>query len=272
MKLVHVLTGTLVSLLVATSVAFAQAKLEPLNTFDDASTATVDHAPWAEFLSKYIRNTEDNRTLVDYGAVPEEDKLALKAYLTALQAVDPTVLNRDEAFAYWVNLYNALTVDIILDDYPVKSIRNIFSGFRPGPWRRTVATVNGVTVTLDNIEHGILRRFWSDNRVHYAVNCASIGCPNLAAVPYTGATLDDMLDKGARDYVNHPRGVNFDGGRTTVSSIYSWFREDFGDNEAGVIAHLKQYAEPELLAKLDTITGIDANFYDWNLNDAKSDS
>ena len=107
---------------------------------------------------KYVRFTEDDRTIVDYAAVSGADHSALKSYLAWLQEQDPTAINRDEAFAYWVNLYNALTVDVILDNYPLRSIRNIFSGLRPGPWQRKIATVNGVTITLDHIEHGILRK------------------------------------------------------------------------------------------------------------------
>ena len=231
------------------------------------SVETVDHQVWDNFLSTYISRTEDNRTRFDYDGVTEDDQASLKGYITALAQIDPTTLARDEAFAYWANLYNALTIDVVLDKYPVKSILRIRSGLRPGPWKRKLVTVNGEKLSLDNIEHDILRPFFNDNRVHYAVNCASYGCPNLAERALTGANLDEMLDQGARDFVNHPRGVNIENGKVTASSIYKWFRVDFGDTEQGVLDHLALYAEPELKAQLEAATKIHKHDYDWALNE-----
>ncbi len=270
MKAIHILARCIASALVMISIASAQAKLEVFNNADDQSERVVDHSAWDAFLSTYVKTNADNRTVVDYGAVTDADKAALKAYLNALQADDPTSLNLDEGFVYWVNFYNALTVDIILDNYPLKSIRNIRSGLRAGPWQRSIAEVNGVTITLDNIEHGILRAFWDDNRVHYAVNCASVGCPNLLNRAFTSADLDETLDAAAKDYVNHPRGFMVDNrGRTTASSIYNWFKVDFGGDDEGVIEHLLEYANPETAAKLEGLKKIDRYFYDWNLNDVE---
>ncbi|MEL7487999.1 MAG: DUF547 domain-containing protein, partial [Pseudomonadota bacterium] len=185
-----------------------------------------------------------------------------------LSGIDPTTLNSAEAFVYWVNFYNALTVEVILAEYPVKSIRNIFSGFRPGPWQRKITSVNGVEITLDHIEHGILRPFFGDNRVHYAVNCASIGCPNLLARAWRAEDLDETLDDAARRYVNHPRGFRVENGRVIASSIYNWFQVDFGGDEAGVIDHLKTYADDNTLKTLEGVTKINRFEYDWNLNDS----
>ena len=262
------ITGILVATLASISAAMAQEKLKVFNTFNDENAIVVDHDPWDEFLSAYIRTLSDGRTVVDYGAVSKADHTALKDYLGALQAVSVTTLNREEAFVYWVNLYNALTVDVILDNYPLKSIRNIFSGFRPGPWKRQLATIEGVTVSLDEIEHGILRAFWLDNRVHYAVNCASVGCPNLLGRAYRAADLDKTLDAAARTYVNHPRGFRIEeNGVVVASSIYNWFRSDFGGSDATIISHLTKYAEPPLAQTLQSVTKIDRFEYDWKLND-----
>jgi hypothetical protein len=100
------------------------------------------------------------------------------------------------------------------------------------------------------------------------VNCASLGCPNLAPVPYTGATLEPMLDAAARDYVNSPRGAHVANGRLTASRIYDWYQADFGGTEAGVIDHLRRYAAPPLAQALQAITGIASYDYDWSLNDS----
>ena len=122
-----------------------------------------------------------------------------------------TQLNQSEQFAYWVNLYNAKTVDLVVAHYPVRSIRDIgISGLlATGPWGKKVVRVEGVDLSLDDVEHKILRPLWRDPRIHYAVNCASAGrCPNLARSAYTGASLEAMLKVAARDYVNSPRGAS----------------------------------------------------------------
>ena len=270
MKFIHLMAGLLAATLVALSTASAQTKLAVFDKTDDASERLVDHGAWDAFLKKYIKTNSENLNLVDYGGVTADDKQALKTYLLALQSEDPTTLNRDEAMVYWINFYNALTIDVILDNYPVKSIRNIRSGLRAGPWQRDLAEVNGVALSLDNIEHGILRAFWDENRVHYAVNCASIGCPNLLARAWLAEDLEETLDAAARGYVNHPRGFARAGnGRTTASSIYNWFKEDFGGDDAGVIAHLKKYADEDTAAKLKGVTKIDRYDYDWALNDTQ---
>lgn len=246
--------------------AFANPKT--FHTIEEGSSRVVDHGAWSAFLDAYLKRTGDGRAVVDYGAVTSTDKAALKDYIGALASVDPTALGRAEAFAYWVNLYNAVTIDVVLDHYPVESIRAIRSGLRPGPWRKKLVAVGGEALSLDNIEHDILRPFFRDPRIHYAVNCASYGCPDLAPRAYSGEALEAMLDAAARGYVNHPRGARFDGDELVLSSIYKWYAEDFGDDDAGVIAHVRQYASPALGAKLDAAEKIDDYEYDWSLNDA----
>src|SRR5690606_30576317 len=125
----------------------------------------------------------------------------------------------------------------------------------------------GRELSLDDIEHGILRPQFGDPRVHYAVNCASIGCPDLAAEAYRGDNLDAMLDEAARAYVNSARGARVEGGELTASSIFKWYRKDFGGTEAGVLAELRKYATPGLLEKLENIVSVASYDYDWSLND-----
>lgn len=243
--------------------------IEDFHAVSETSKTRIDHTAWDGILTKFTSRTDDNITVFDYAAATDADKAALKAYIRSLEQVDPTALSRNEAFAYWANLYNAVTVDVILDNYPVKSIMRIRSGLRPGPWKRKLVTVNGEALSLDNIEHDIMRAYFQDPLVHYAVNCASYGCPNLSQKAFTGDNLEEMLDAGARDYVNHPRGVMMDDAGVTASSIYRWFQEDFGGSEAGVIAHLKEYAEPDLKEKLEGVSSIDRFDYDWSLNEPK---
>lgn len=250
--------------------ASAEDRLSAFGTLSETSATAVDHDAWDAFLSRYVKATADGRTVVDYGAVGAADKAALSAYIAALERVDPTALPRNEAFAYWANLYNALTVRFILDNYPVKSIRDIRSGLLPGPWKRDAATINGMTLTLDDIEHGVLRHHWSDNRVHYALNCASVGCPNLLQRAFRGDTLDDALNDAAKAYVNHPRCARFEKDSLVVASIYKWFIKDFGSDDSGVLAHLQRYADPALRARLSGVKKIGKFEYDWRLNDVGS--
>ncbi len=226
---------------------------------DNDSDGTIDHSAWASFLSAYVNRGPDGINRVDYGEVTEADRDSLNAYIDSMQSLTISAYSRPEQFAYWVNLYNAVTVDIILDHYPVKSIRDIKLSkglLRKGPWSKKLLHVEGKELSLNDIEHRILRPVWQDPRIHYAVNCASIGCPNLMPEPYTAENTDRLLDLGAGDYVNHSRGVRIENGRLDVSSIYAWFESDFGGSDAGVIDHIKRYAEPALAKSLRGINGL----------------
>ena len=236
--------------------------------FDPDSVLSVDHTKWDALLSRYLVIGEDGINRFRYGAVTPDDRALLDSYIAELETRNVAGLNRNEQFAYWANLYNAVTIRLIVDNYPVKSIRVIKSGpFSPGPWKMKLITVMGQEISLDTIEHDILRAQWQDPRVHYAVNCASIGCPNLLDRAFRANTLERMLDAGARAYINHPRGVRVDQGQLKVSSIYKWFKEDFGGTQTGIIEHLKQYADDALAAQIDQQSTISDYDYDWSLND-----
>lgn len=239
---------------------------------DPAATATVDHGRWAAFLARYLERGADGVNRVAYGAVTPADRRALQDYLAGLAAVRVGELARAEQMAYWINLYNALTVEVVLGRYPVASIRDIAISpglFSRGPWGRKLATVEGEALSLDDIEHRILRPIWRDPRVHYALSCAAVGCPNLRPEPYAGRGIDQALDQAARAFVNDPRGVRVDAGGLHVSSLYRWYQDDFGGDEAGVIRHLLAYAEPATAMRLQEQTGIADDSYDWSLNDAR---
>jgi hypothetical protein len=230
-----------------------------------------------ELLARYLMRGSDGINRVHYGRwqANAADRSKLNDYLVALAARTPSTLARNEAFAYWANLYNAATLKVVIDRYPVKSIRDIKSNTSLfdvkgliGPWRTKIATVEGRQLSLDDIEHEIMRPTFRDPRVHYAVNCASIGCPNLAPRTWRMETLDTDLDDAARAFINHPRGVlaRLDGS-LRVSSIYIWFKQDFGGTDAGILDHLRHYAGPALLPKLKAGARLDDD-YDWALNQA----
>ncbi len=244
--------------------------------FLSAAPAAADDAAYDTLLARYVAASADGINRVDYArwSASQSDRAALDAYVTDLAQQPTSTFARDRAFAYWVNLYNAVTLQVVLERYPIASIRDIRSegtGLDPraliGPWRTRRVTVEGRRLSLDDIENTILRPTFRDPRVHYAINCASIGCPNLMPRAWRAETLDADLDAAARAYVNHPRGVSVAAnGSPRVSSIYRWFRADFGGSDANVIAHLRRYAAPELAQRLAGATRIAGHGYDWTLN------
>ena len=249
--------------------AAPRAELIPMwHASDDASGTTVDHGAWQEILDAYLSEHPSGIHRLDYGALQAsgEHREQLTAYIGALAAIDPRALAKAEQMAYWINLYNAVTVSVVTEHYPVESIQDISDSlFTFGPWTMELVTVAGQPLTLDDIEHGILRPIWRDPRIHYAANCASLGCPNLATQAYRADNLEALLEQGATDYINHPRGARETEDGLLVSSIYDWFQEDFGGTDAGVFTHLKRHATPELAEALDRYTDFDDE-YDWRLN------
>ena len=229
-----------------------------------------DTTSWNRFLAHYVVTDAPNGVhLVRYGAVSAEDRARLDAWIDMTAAFDPRDASREAQMAYWINLYNALTVQLILDHPSVDSIREISSGFLSfGPWDREVVTVAGMALTLNDIEHRILRPLFKDPRIHFAVNCASIGCPNLAAEAYSAKNLEALLDAGAGAYVNHPRGVRFEGSRLHLSSIFDWYRTDFPEGRAGLYGWLAEHAAPALAERLRAYDGGFRDTYDWALNAA----
>lgn len=234
-----------------------------------AADDTELHAPWDEILGQYVVEGEDGVNRFDYGGLKANmaDSAKLDAYLAGFETLDFETLDENEQFAAYSNVYNALTVKYIVGRYPTKSIR---SGYIVGPWKQVFTTIDGEEVSLDHIEHQILRAEWDDPRLHYAVNCAAYSCPNLQTDAWFAETLDEDLDRAARAYVNDPRGVTIRrNGTLQVSTIYKWFKEDFGDSNDGVIDHLLEHAEPELAEQIKAKRKITKHDYDWALNDVE---
>jgi hypothetical protein len=204
-----------------------------------------------------------------YGEVGDEGRGALQAYIAGLAALPISEYSRREQFPYWVNLYNALTVDVVLNHYPVATIMDIdiSSGwFSNGPWGKKLVEIDGEALSLDDIEHRILRPIWKDPRIHFAVNCASIGCPNLMRAAFNADRTEAMLEAATRDYANHPRGAHVADGRLYLSTIFDWYGADFGD-EAAIVDFIRRYAEPPLAAAIGDIARFSDGGYDWALND-----
>ncbi len=268
--------GTFCAVFVLLSAAVSLAQPKPelwprWSVHDQTSETAPDHSAWDRWLGEHVVVGRDGVNRIDYGKVSASGRAALAAYMAMLTGTRVSGLNRPQQMAFWINLYNALTVKLVLDNYPVASILRILISpglFSLGPWKKKLLRIEGEMLSLDDIEHRILRPIWRDARIHYAVNCASIGCPNLARRAFRGAHMEAMLDAAAQAHVNNWRGAEIIDGGLHVSKLYKWYVEDFGGSEASVLAHLRRYAGPELKRRLEGVTEIEGYRYDWDLNDA----
>ena len=235
------------------------------------NTEEIDHRAWDTFLKQYVVQGADSIARVRYRAVAAEGRAPLDRYIDMLASRPVRQLNRAQQRAVWINLYNALTLRVVLDHYPVASIRAIRISpglFSVGPWGKKLLPIDGETVSLDDIEHRILRPIWRDPRLHYALNCASLGCPDLLAEAFTAANTEGLLERATRGFVNHSRGVTVANDGLEVSSIYVWFASDFGPGDGAVLRHLAAYAGPVLRTAIEAKPRIVGHRYDWSLNDA----
>jgi hypothetical protein len=220
----------------------------------------VDNSVYAELLKKYVKEG-----VVEYQGFKNEEA-KLDQYLQVLERTDSKKLSRNEQFAFYINAYNAWTIKLILSGYPgVKSIKEFGSIFK-SPWKKKLARIDGDMVTLDHIEHGILRPRYKDPRVHFAINCASKGCPPLRLEPFQAGVLDQQLDEMARAFINDPNHNRLEGEKLYVSSIFKWFIEDFNND---IIGFFQKYALGDLKKELDSNRekiAVKYLSYDWSLN------
>ena len=225
-----------------------------------AVSGGVDNTIYRDLLERHVK---DGR--VSYDGFKQEEAL-LDQYLAILSATDPATLPRNHAFAFYINAYNAFTVKLILSRYPkINSIKEIGSFFS-GPWSKKFIPLNGWTVSLDHIEHEVLRPRFKDPRVHFAINCAARSCPPLMGEPFEGETLDTQLDRQTRAFINNPKDTFVKDKKVFISKIFDWFDEDFNDNP---LLFIRQYAGDRLTSDLETAgpePKIKYLHYDWSLN------
>ncbi len=221
---------------------------------------TLDHSIYAELLKKYVKTGR-----VDYAGFKSEET-NLDSYLKMLESVDSKSLSELEQLAFYANAYNGWTIKLILTGYPeVKSIKDLGSLFK-SPWKKKIVRIDGEVMTLDNLEHDILRPRFKDPRVHFAINCAAISCPPLRSEPFQGSVLNAQLDDSTRSFLNNQKSYKFDGNSFYVSRIFKWFAEDFDHD---VLSFYLKYADSELRQKLEAKRSrlkIKYLAYDWGLN------
>jgi hypothetical protein len=236
-----------------------------LPTVSEFYAAGFDHAKFDQVLKEYV----DEKGLVDYNGIAKDPRFS--AYMHALQKAKVEELSRDGQLAFWINAYNAVTIDKVIKWKPEKSVRETFV---PGLWTSTKFfttkehIVAGRTLSQDNIEHDILRRQFKDPRIHFAIICASKGCPPLPRVAYTEENVQKRLHEEAREYINSPRGTRIDRAENTlsISKIFDWFRADFVNKSGSVMDFMRPYMDTELRQFLQRKPMIGYIEYNWALN------
>jgi hypothetical protein len=235
----------------------------------ESGTKTFDHSAYDELLGEHVRQREG---LVDYAGL-DEDEEKLDSYLESIASADLASLGREEQLALLINAYNAYTLKLIIENYPeIESIREI-----DAPWETARYTVGGFELSLDDIEHGIIRPVYKDPRIHFAVNCASIGCPPLRASAYEGADVDEQLDVATQDTLRDERYVRLEGDTLYLNKIFKWYGEDFIDDDfrnsaATVPRFVARYAREEVAELVEKEGGsptVSFLEYDWSLNDVE---
>jgi len=238
--------------------------------FEEASGIQVKHQPFQDILDLYLdRQDFSGVNRFDYERVSEADHDKLNEYLDYLQRLDPRQFNRAEAKSYWINLYNAGVIELVIAAYrsgSVETIRELRSGmFSAGPWKRKIFTVTMQKMSLDDIQHGVIRPIWQDHRTHFVLTKATIGGANLPQAVLTAQNIEEVLENAQKGYLSHPRAVRLDGDVLVLSSLFDWYASDFADDEATFLEFLRGYVPANIASPLSS-SGDTRFEYDWALN------
>ncbi|RYC67321.1 DUF547 domain-containing protein [Spirosoma sordidisoli] len=223
----------------------------------------VDHSIYDRLAKKHI----NEKGLVNYKGFRSDEK-ELDKYLDLLSKNPPTdKWNQDAQIAYWINAYNAYTIKLILNHYPVKSIKDIGSKikipFVTTPWAIKFIPIGSEKISLDNIEHGTLRKKFNDQRIHFALVCAARSCPRLRNEAYTGAKLDAQLDDQGSDFLNNPAKNAISPQKASLSKYFDWYKGDWKEDNKSIEYWVNRYSK----TKINKDTDISFLDYNWALNE-----
>lgn len=231
------------------------------------------HSEYSTILKKYVVKGK-----VNYKELKEDS--ALNDYLDKMKNINPdTISDRQNQLAFWINIYNAYTLKIINDNYPLKSINDLHSGgliigtiFSTTIWDDDFVIVNNKRLTLNEIEHDIIRPIYKDPRAHFALVCASVSCPPLRPEAYEGSKLDKQLNDQAKIFLNDTSKNYFDvdNKKAYISKIFDWFNDDFGNNDEEILIFIAKFIDPAIAAEIKIIPSqwdIKHLKYDWGLNE-----
>ena len=276
MAFAHLFVKRKVGLSAALRAALLAALLLAGGMGSGAAAEAFDTSAYARVLERYV--TPEGK--VRYAAL-KKDPADLEAFVEQLAAVSPE--NRPDLFptpaaqrAYWINTYNAFVLQAVVNAYPVSSVRDLKFGFGLLFFKRAQFVAGGRKLSLDDIEHGILRARFHDPRIHFALNCASASCPPLAREPYRPETLDVQLDEAARAFIGREENVWMRGDVLFLSKIFDWYKEDFvqaagaqGNGTASVVDYVVRYLPEEVARRVrQEKPRVEFYNYDWSLNNA----
>ncbi len=214
----------------------------------------IDHSAWNKLLTKHV-SKEGN---VDYASFKKNTN-ELDTYLNYLAENSPKPnWTKNEKLAYYINLYNAATVKLILDNYPTKSIKDLKS-----PWGKKIVKIGSELISLGDVEHKILRKM-NEPRIHFAINCASYSCPKLLNRVFLAATMEKQLEQVTKDFVNDISRNNISKNSIELSEIFKWYKKDFTTN-GSLINYINKYTNTPIA----TEAKISYNKYDWSLNERR---
>lgn len=235
---------------------------QPTKEVDDTLTSStansavnVDHSEWSSLLKKYV----NDKGFVDYKGF-KKDEAKLDSYLTMLSKMEPNdKWSVQELLAYYINIYNAATVKLILNNYPTKSIKDI-----KGAWTKGFVKIGDKDISLGAIENGVLRKM-DEPRIHFAINCASFSCPKLMNEAYTAAKINEQLDAAAKEFINSDKN-DISANTPKFSKIFDFYTGDFKvDGKKDLIAYINQYSN----IKINPNAKYGFKEYDWSLNEQK---
>jgi hypothetical protein len=238
-----------------------------------SASAEEQHALFSSVLNKYVQNGK-----VNYKELCKDPDLA--KYISFLESSNPEdFTNEKDRLAFWINAYNAYTLKIICDHYPVKSINDLHSGgtalshaFKTTIWDKEIVVINHKATSLNNIEHKIIRPLFKDFRIHFALVCAAKSCPALRSEAYEGSKLDQQLDDQAKLFLSDNSKNRFEVAtlKASISKIFDWYQKDFGKDKSEVLVAISKYLPDQIQKSIRSGLdkwNVDYTNYDWSLNE-----
>ena len=226
-----------------------------VSSINDIKAEKVDHTTWSNLIQMNI----SQKGIVDYDAF-KKDVSKLNDYLRTLTDTKITpAWTKNDKIAYWINVYNAFTIKLVVNNYPVKSIKEIEK-----PWDQKFFSIDGKSMSLGEVEHGILRKF-GDPRIHFAINCASASCPRLIQVPYTAKNLDELLERQTIEFINDPFYNTITSYTVNVSKLFDWYKRDFKEYSGSVVNFINKYSKVSIGNQKEK----GYKPYDWTINSAQ---
>lgn len=232
------------------------------NDSEEASEFDVDHSAWNTLLKKYVVKHESGINRFNYDSVTSIDKARLQNYIKLLEQMDPRQMAMERQKPYWLNLFNAVLVFQILESKPEESIKEISNRKL---WKKKRLTIALQKLSLEDIEHGILRPIFKDPRLHFAMVGGTLGSANILNTAFTVENIEQLLNQNTKDFLAHSRGMAFNGERVILSSIFKWYANDFGEDFEQVKAFLSEHL-PEEKKPLLSVASNARYDYDWSLN------